>query len=104
MTAGPNSRYARQVVQVFTGPDGEVVPYIGRRVIPVMDRYQVLDRHRTLTAERVDQVADDFYGDPQQYWRICDANGVERPAETCEPVARLLVIPSPLELSGRGDA
>ncbi|UAK23292.1 hypothetical protein [Sphingomonas nostoxanthinifaciens] len=100
MTPGPSSRYARQTIQTYVAPDGEMVPYIGRRVIPDMDRYQPLDRHRTVAAERIDQVADGFYGDPLQYWRVCDANGVERPAEACMPAARLLVIPLPLELSG----
>jgi len=103
MTPGPNSRYARTEMRTVTTPDGEAVAYMGRRIIPDQALYQPLDRHRTSGRERVDQVADAFYGDPAQYWRICDANGVERPAAACDPLGRLLVIPLPLELSGRAD-
>jgi hypothetical protein len=114
-TPGPNSRYARAVARTWTAPDGEAIPYIGRRVIPDTDRYQELDRYRvrgsSLSAdgamtqvERIDQVGDGFYGDPLQYWRICDANCIERPAEACADDGKLLIIPLPLELSGNGDA
>jgi hypothetical protein len=107
MTDNPfplNSRYKADNVRQYTTADGETVPFVGRRIIPEMDRYSVLDRHRTVTSERIDQVADAFYGDPEQYWRICDANGVRRPAEADDPVGHLLVIPMPMEMTGRGDA
>jgi hypothetical protein len=100
----PNSRYFGTTDRFYTAPSGETVAYIARRIIPELDRYQVLDRHRAVASERVDQVADGFYGDPEQYWRICDANGVERPSTTLQPVGRLLVVPLPLELTGRGNS
>lgn len=103
MTVVANSRYAGVEVRTWRSPTGDEIPYVGRRVIPDLDRYQTLDRHLTIAAERIDQVADGFYGDSEQYWRICDANGIERPAVACEPVARLLVIPLPLELTGYGN-
>ena len=100
----PNSRYYGIATRQYTTPAGDTVEYVGRRIIPEMDRYQALDRHRAIAAERVDQVADAFYGDPEQYWRICDANGVEWPAQALQPVGRLLLIPLPLEMTGRGDS
>lgn len=100
----PNSRYFGMASRTYITASGDTLPYVGRRIIPQMDRYQVLDRHRAVAAERVDQVADGFYGDSEQYWRICDAIGVERPSTTLQPVGRLVVIPLPLELSGRGNA
>lgn len=102
-TAPPNSRYFGLATRTAPAGDGESVEFIGRRIIPAVERYKVLDRHRTVASERIDQVGDAFYGDPEQYWRICDANGVERPAEASEPAGRLLVIPVPLEMGGHGD-
>ncbi len=99
----PNSRYKAANVRQYTTPDGDTVPFVGRRIIPEMDRYRPLDRHRTVASERIDQVAAAFYGDPEQYWRICDANGIQRPSDAAEPVGRLLLIPLPLEMTGRGD-
>ena len=100
----PNSRYNAKNIRQYTTPSGDTVPFVGRRIIPELDRYQALDRHKAVAAERIDQVADAFYGDPEQYWRICDANGVERPAAALDPVGRLLAIPLPLEMTGRGDS
>jgi hypothetical protein len=100
MNPAANSRYAGTEVRTYRTAGGEDVRYLGRRIIPELDRYRVLDRHRTLAAERIDQVADAYYGDSEQYWRICDANGSERPAEACEPVGSLLLIPLPLEMTG----
>lgn len=106
MTSSPfprNSRYNASHIRTYTTPAGDSVAFAGRRIIPEQDRYQALDRHRATAAERIDQVADAFYGDPEQYWRICDANGVERPALALDPPGKLLVIPIPLEMTGRGD-
>ena len=99
-----NSRYNASNIRQYTTPAGDTVPFVGRRIVPALDRYQALDRHRAVAAERIDRVADEFYGDPEQYWRICDANGVEHPAQALDPVGRLLLIPVPLEMTGRGNS
>jgi hypothetical protein len=44
------------------------------------------------------------YGDPEQNWRICDANGDAEPAAATKPEGRLLVLPLPLEVAQDGDA
>ena len=100
----PNSRYNAGSIRQYTTPSGDIVEFVGRRIIPDISLYQPLDRHRAIASERIDQVADGFYGDPEQYWRICDANGIERPAEALDPVGRLLLVPLPLEMTGRGNS
>jgi hypothetical protein len=100
----PNSRYHNVPLRKKTAPDGTDVTFVGRRIIPAMDRYRALDRYRTATDSRIDNVAAEVFGDPEQYWRICDANGEAEPATATTPAGRLLVIPMPLEIAQDGDA
>lgn len=99
----PNSRYARVAVRRYVAPDGREVTYLAARPMPQLERYTPLALHRIEVARRLDLLADHYYGDPEQYWRICDANGVFwPPLATARPRAAL-VIPLPLELADRGD-
>ncbi len=49
--------------------------------------------HVALEGERPDQLSTRFLGDPTQFWRICDANQVFRPAELTDVAGRRVVIP-----------
>jgi hypothetical protein len=69
-----------------------------------MERYHPLDRIRTQGDSRIDNVSEAVFGDPEQYWRICDANGEAEPANATKPEGRLLVIPMPLEIADDGNA
>lgn len=100
----PNSRYYAVALRSRTLADGTVVSFAGRRIIPATERYRPLDRHRCIGTDRIDGVAAAFFGDPEQYWRICDANCDADPATACEPLGRLLVIPLPLEIADNGNA
>lgn len=44
--------------------------------------------------ERIDLVANRTLGNPEHFWRICDANDVMDPAELFEP-SRMIRIPVP---------
>jgi hypothetical protein len=100
----PNSRYYGAPVRTRTRADGTTETFIGRRIIPAMERYRPLGRHRTTVDDRIDNIAADAFGDPEQYWRICDANGDAEPAHAARPLGRLLIIPLPLEIADNGDA
>lgn len=100
----PNSRYHRVPIRIRTGTDGTEEAFVGRRIIPAMERYRALDRYRTQGDSRIENLAAFAFGDPEQYWRICDANGEAVPADATKPAGRLLVIPLPLEIADDGDA
>jgi hypothetical protein len=99
-----NSRYHGVPLRSRTRADGTIETFVGRRIIPAMERYRALDRHRTIGDDRIDGVAAAAFGDAEQYWRICDANGDAEPADATKPVGRLLVIPLPLEIADDGNA
>ena len=100
----PNSRYRSVPVRTRTAADGTDETFVGRRIIPAMERYRVLDRYRTSNDSRIDNIAAEVFGDPELYWRICDANGDQEPADAAKPEGRLLAIPLPLEIADDGNA
>ena len=99
-----NSRYYGVALRTRTAEDGSVETFVGRRIIPAIERYGVAGRHRCIAGDRIDRIAADAFGDAEQYWKICDANGDADPAAAAGPPGRLLVIPLPLEIKDNGDA
>ena len=86
----PGSRYAHLPQAVFVDADGRSRPYTLLRPFgPASPMRQV---HELADAERLDLVAFRFFGDPEQFWRICDANATLRP-DDLEVVGRRFVIP-----------
>jgi len=67
-------------------PIAGVSPHAGERE-PVVRR-----EHRVLGGERLDQLAQQYYGDPLKYWLICDANDAIFPEDLMVP-GRVLRIP-----------
>lgn len=87
----PTSRYAAVETTTTTLPDGRVVAHLRRRLLPPLDRFTVLHEHVVDRGDRLDNLAAAHLGDPEQYWRICDANGAERPDDLLVPGRRLRI-------------
>jgi hypothetical protein len=49
--------------------------------------------HAVTQGDRLDRVAADAFGDPEQSWRICDANRAFDPDDLVRETGRRLVIP-----------
>jgi len=101
-TAGrfpPQSRYSGVETAAYTGADGRIVAYLRRRFIPAADRFALLQEHTVRQGERLDHLTARYLGDPEAFWRICDANGAMRPAEM-EEEGRTLRITLPAGLPG----
>ena len=86
MTFGPDrfpatSRYNGIETATLTGDDGTPIVYLRRRIVPPPDRFMVIQVHLMKPGDRLDLLAAQFFGDPQQFWRICDANAVIDPDE-----------------------
>lgn len=63
--------------------DGTVreVRFVHRRFLPELDQHLLVAQHEVAPGERLDLLAARYLGDPTQYWRLCDANGVVHPDE-----------------------
>ncbi len=91
----PGSRYAATEIAEFHGSDGRFVPYLRRRFLPDPDSFALLQEHATVDGDRVDNLAATYLGDPEQFWRLCDANRVLFPTELVDTVGRRLRITLP---------
>ena len=88
----PTSRYHGIAPSTLRLPDGTTVAYVQRRFVPAPERFVVLVEHQVRSGDRLDNLAARYLGDPQQFWRLCDANAAMFPdALTAEPRRRLHV-------------
>lgn len=99
----PGSRYQGIAVAQWTRPDGRPVAYVRRRMVPPAERFATLQLHTVAEGDRLDNLAATYLGDPQQYWRLCDANAAMRPDELIELIGRALRITLPEGMSGVSD-
>jgi hypothetical protein len=94
----PTSRYYNLPMATMTviRRDGTPVEirYLNRRFIPAVDGEMTLQEHTFTEGERLDNVTARYLGDPTQFWRVCDTNGVLRPEEL-EEVGRVIKIALP---------
>lgn len=95
----PTSRYSGLETAELTVLDaaGEprVVAYVRRRFVLGAPSTATLISHTVVQGERLDHLAARYLGDPTQFWRVCDANGVLRPEELVEEPGRRVDIPLP---------
>lgn len=96
----PTSRYALTPTATFVRADGSPVTYLKRRFVPAPECFALLQQHTVLQNERLDNIAAQYLGDPEQYWRLCDANRALRPDELTGTVGKSLRITLPLGIPG----
>lgn len=96
---GPTSRYHGLETALLTRADGTQVVYVRRRFIPPPEAHALLQEHTVVQGERLDLIAARYLGDPEQFWRLCDANAVIVPAELEEP-GRIVRITLPAGIPG----
>jgi hypothetical protein len=95
----PSSRYSGlELTKIEYG--GETIVYVRRRFVPQPEVFAVIGEHSVVQGERLDQIAAQAIGDPELFWRICDANRAMRPEELTETIGRRLVITLPEGVQG----
>ncbi|SRR6266496_1267400 len=98
------SRYYGIATATRETADGKKIVYIRRRFVPPPQRFELLLEHVVTQNERVDLIAAQYLGDPEQFWRLCDANGAIRPDELTEIIGRRLRITLPEGIPGTPNA
>lgn len=94
------SRYYGIDTETLSTAEGKTIVYLKRRFVPSPDRFQLLQEHTVLQAERLDNIAAKYLGDPELFWRLADANGAMRPEDLVETVGRKLKITLPEGIAG----
>lgn len=84
------SRYANVADATWKDPGGIEIPYKRLRLLPAPAAIQ---GHRVVAGDRLDLIAFRFYQDPEQFWRICDANRALLPDDLLLPAGRVLAVP-----------
>lgn len=97
-----SSRYFGLPTGEYRRPDGSVVVYVRRRRLPRPEELAQVGEHVVAPAERLDHIAAKHYGDPEQAWRIADANRALRTEELTAVPGRRLRITLPPGISGAG--
>ncbi|HEY3052521.1 MAG TPA: LysM domain-containing protein [Thermoanaerobaculia bacterium] len=91
----PTSRYYYTPQAKLDTASGEQIAYLRRRFVPAAERFQLLQLHTVTEKDRLDNIAAQYLGDPEQFWRICDANSVLDPHELTDTVGRKIRITLP---------
>ncbi len=103
-TFEPTSRYYGKPLTSSLTVDGETVVHTTRRFVPSPEIFALLQYHYVEQGDRLDNISNTYLADPTQYWKLCDANGVDRPDELTEEVGSTIRITLPEGVPGVGDA
>jgi len=89
------SRYYKIKELSYTTTDGKRIIYKQRRFLPQGGQVPELAEVKVLEGDRPDLVTSRSLGDPEQFWRICDANDAMNPFDLTGQPGRKLKVPKP---------
>lgn len=90
-----SSRYAEIETASLKTEEGRIISYKKRRFLPASENMRILTEITTNAADRLDLLTYRTIGDPEQYWRICDANNIMHPLELTDVPDTIIRIPLP---------
>lgn len=98
------SRYYTVGTAQLTTPDGKTIVYLRRRLVPPPEDFVTLQEHHVVAGDRLDNVTAEYLGDPEQFWRLCDANNAMEPEELTESPGLTIRITLPEGIQGNSNA
>ena len=98
-----NSRYHGVEVTTLERPGEEPIAHLKRRFVPAPENFSTIREHTVVEVDRIDNLASQHLGDPELYWRLCDANAVMRPDELTENVGDKVAITLPEGVPGASE-
>lgn len=91
----PGSRYFNIQTATYE-PGGErPIAYVRRRFLPRGERMPVLVEITLTEGDRLDSITARTLGDPEQFWRVCDANDTMNPADLVAETGASILVPIP---------
>ena len=100
----PTSRYSGIETTTMETVGGKTIVYLRRRFVPPSERFSLLQEHTVTQGDRLDNITNQYLGDPEQFWRLCDANNALLPDELTETIGRRLRITLPEGIPGNTNA
>ena len=91
----PTSRYTALPQATLTTADGRPIVYVRRRFLPQGETLPLLVEVVVTEGDRLDTITARTLGDPEQYWRVCDANNAMNPVDLVAPPGQTLRVPVP---------
>lgn len=91
----PKSRHASQPERTLTTASGQQVAWRLPRVLPQPEDLTLQGQILRGDGERLDHLAARALGDPEQSWRVLDANPCLLPEELEAEPGRALAVPAP---------
>jgi nucleoid-associated protein YgaU len=106
VTFPTDSRYYGFGVQSYNAPNGQVIAYLARRIVPQpgAPNFATINQYTVHQGDRLDLIAAKYLGDPLMAWLICDANGAIRPHDLVATPGRILAITTPQGVPGGSGA
>jgi nucleoid-associated protein YgaU len=86
------SRYHSNETAKFVTPHGRQIVYLRRRFLPPATT-AILAEHTVTQGDRLDNITARYLGDPEQFWRLCDANNAMHPDEMTAELGQRINIP-----------
>lgn len=96
----PSSRYHGLKTLTYKREDGKEIAYLERRFLPDPADFEDLREHSVVEGDRLDNLAYQYLGDPEQFWRVADANAAMHPDELTAEIGRTLRITLPQGIPG----
>jgi hypothetical protein len=101
---GMGSRYASLALRKYEDANGNELAYVSRRFLPRGDAFDLLLLHTVVQGERLDNVTAEYLDDPQQFWRVCDANEAMSPFDLVAEPGETIRITLPQGVPGNQNA
>jgi hypothetical protein len=89
------SRYYNLETADYVRGDGQSIAYVRRRFLPKGESLPLLVMVSVVQGDRLDLIAARTLGDPEQFWRICDANNAMDPQELTSRPGSSIRVPVP---------
>ena len=96
----PTSRYSGIEVAQLRTDSGDTLVYLRRRFVPPAERFDLLVEVPLVQGDRLDNLTAKYLGDPEQFWRLCDANNALQPEELTDTIGRRIRITMPEGIPG----
>lgn len=94
----PTSRYAKIPTASLVDAGGREIAYVRRRFLPRSSDLPLMAQVSVVQGDRLDRIVARTLGDPEQFWRACDASDAMKPDDLTGEIGNIVKVPVPQPL------